>query len=561
MKTQHKLLVILLITAVLFFAGFLIFLNIQEKQNEILINAGIEQQRSILETAIKSKSEVISLTTYDYTYWDDFVNYIERPTHEFAESNLYSLFNSFNINYVGVFNLSKKPVFNAFQIDSVELLPFIPAPEVFSKLADSNFIKYYKLTDAGLLEIHGATIHSTADEARNGSAYGFFFMAKLIDSSYLKSLKNLTGGMVELVLESNYRGTPDDNTITTAYPLEGWDGKTLGLIELKKVYDFLSVSKRLSTISIWFLATLAFVILIIFFLSFNVLVNIPLSKISHALITKSRDDRQKLLSLNSEFKKIGALIEDYFGQQEKLEKEIEVRKETEAQKEKLITELDTANRELKDFAYIVSHDLKAPLRAIGSISQWIHADYSDKLDDDGKMQLDLLLSRVHRMQNLIEGILSYSRVTRVKEEKEMVDLNVAVKEAIEMVSPPEKFKISVEENLPTVSYGPTHILQIFENLISNAVKYNNKENGEISIRCTENGYDWRISVSDNGPGIEEKYFEKIFQIFQTLQARDEFESTGIGLSIVKKIIENNGGRITVDSTPGEGTKFEFIILK
>jgi two-component system sensor kinase FixL len=205
---------------------------------------------------------------------------------------------------------------------------------------------------------------------------------------------------------------------------------------------------------------------------------------------------------------------------------------------------------LKDFAYIVSHDLKAPLRAIGSISQWIHADYADKLDEDGKMQLDLLLSRVHRMQNLIEGVLAYSRVTRVKEEKEQVDLNKLVKDAIEMVAASGKF-YDYSRSKPALCFiGPTRLLQVFENLISNAIKYNDKEAGEINIRCGDAGHAWSISISDNGPGIEEKYFEKIFQIFQTLKARDEYESTGIGLTIVKKMIEANGGTIkVVGSTP------------
>lgn len=561
MRTQNKLLISLFITAILLFAGFLIILNIQKRQNAILINSGIEQQTFILAKAVEAKSEIIALTSYDYTYWDEFLEYLDKPDTVFAASNLNSLFNSFKINYAGVFDLNQQAVYNQYRVDTIEESPIIPDTGVFGKLYTARSIHFYLITDSGLLEVHGATMHPTSDEARKLPPRGYFFMAKLLDSTYLKSLENLTGGTVGLTSNPHDSVRIDGNTITINYPLKDWNDRTIAWLELSREYDFLTVSKRLSEISTWFLATLIFIILLIFFIAFNTLVNIPLRKISMALQTKSPEERLKLLTLKSEFKKIGLLIEDYFEQQDALETEIEVRKKTEAQKEILIADLDAANRELKDFAYIVSHDLKAPLRAIGSISQWIHADYSDKIDADGKMQLDLLLSRVHRMQALIEGVLSYSRLTRVKEEKEQTDLNKLVKEAIEMVAPPEKFTVRVDENLPTVYYGPTRLLQVFENLVSNAVKYNDKEKGEIVISCKDMDYAWALSVADNGPGIEEKYFEKIFQIFQTLRARDEYESTGIGLTIVKKIIESNGGTITVKSVPGNGITFTFTILK
>ena len=561
MKTQNKLLIILIITAILMFAGFLIILNIQKQQNSILVNSGIEQQGTILKTAVDAKSDLVYRTLYDYTYWDDLINYMNQPDSTWANDNLHTLFSSFHVNVVWMYNLDHQATFAETRFNSVEIKQAPVYKEVFPMLYETKFIKYYLPSAQGFLEVHGATMHPSNDESRNTPPRGYFFMAKLIDSTYIHELENLTGGKITLTTHPPESVKLKGNKIATYYPLNDWEGKTIAWLELSREYNFLTVFQRLSDIVVWFLAILILVILAIFFISFSLLVKIPLSKISQALLTKSDEDRMKLKRLKGEFKKIGLLIEDYFEQQEALETEIEVRKKTEAQKEKLIRELDTANRELKDFAYIVSHDLKAPLRAIGSISQWIHTDYADKLDEDGKMQLDLLLSRVHRMQNLIEGVLSYSRVTRVIEEKEQIDLNKLVKEAIEMVAPPAKFKITTDPDLPTVLFGPTRLLQVFGNLISNAIKYNDKEEGKIEIHCTDADQAWLISISDNGSGIEEKYFEKIFQIFQTLKSRDEFESTGIGLTIVKKIIEANGGIINVSSVPGEETTFTFTILK
>lgn len=246
---------------------------------------------------------------------------------------------------------------------------------------------------------------------------------------------------------------------------------------------------------------------------------------------------------------------------EQLQKEIIKHKEAEERKAQLLAEVESINQELKNFAYIVSHDLKAPLRAIGSLANWISTDYADKLDEEGKDQLDMLIGRVHRMNALINGILEYSRVGRVKEEKVRVNLIEIVTEAIEMIAPPENIEITVKNKLPAVICERTRILEVFQNLLSNAVRYIDKPEGMITIACAEDNGFWRFSVSDNGQGIDEKYFEKIFQIFQTLAPSETPDSTGVGLTLVKKIITMYGGKIWVESEPGKGSTFFFTLPK
>ncbi len=241
--------------------------------------------------------------------------------------------------------------------------------------------------------------------------------------------------------------------------------------------------------------------------------------------------------------------------------DITERKGAEQRQAQLLEELEKVNRELKDFAYIVSHDLKAPLRGIKTLAEWLTTDYSDKLDENGKEQMNLLVGRVNRMQNLIDGVLRYSRIGRVKEDIVQINLNELVSEVVDMVAPPANISITIENELPTVECERTCITQVFQNLISNAVKYMDKPQGWVKIGCVEEDGRWKFSVSDNGPGIEEKYFEKIFQIFQTIARRDDKESTGIGLSIVKKIIEAHGGKVWVESRVGEGSTFYFMVPK
>lgn len=242
-------------------------------------------------------------------------------------------------------------------------------------------------------------------------------------------------------------------------------------------------------------------------------------------------------------------------------RDISVRKHAEREAARLLEEVRGANEELGNFAYVVSHDLKAPLRAIGSLADWLATDYADRFDAEGKEHMRLLINRVHRMSNLIDGILQYSRVGRGDGAARAVDLALAVPEVVDLLAPPAAIAVTIAPGLPTVRAEPTRIRQIFANLISNAVNYMDKPAGRIDIACADAGACWRFAVSDNGPGIEARHFERIFQLFQTLAPRDRIESTGVGLALVRKTVELAGGRVWVESVPGAGSTFYFTYPK
>ncbi len=242
-------------------------------------------------------------------------------------------------------------------------------------------------------------------------------------------------------------------------------------------------------------------------------------------------------------------------------RDITERKLAEERRQLLLDKLKRANQELNHFAHVVSHDLKAPLRAVSSLATWISTDYAGKFDEEGKQQMDLMISRIGRMHDLIDSILEYSRIGRTGELKEEINLNSILKIAIDLLSPPKNIDIKVETEIPSILFDPTRILQVFQNLISNAIKYNDKPEGKIRIGCIGENENWKFYVKDNGTGIAEKNYERIFQIFQTLQSKDKYESTGIGLTTVKKIIESNQGKIWVKSKVGKGSTFYFILPK
>jgi len=220
--------------------------------------------------------------------------------------------------------------------------------------------------------------------------------------------------------------------------------------------------------------------------------------------------------------------------------------------------LEKTNRELDKFASIVSHDLKAPLRAIGNLTSWIEDDAGDVLTGEVRKNFEMIKGRVVRMEQLINAILEYSKADRIKGEEATVDITALIQESLEFLGNEGKANVRITGEMPSLFAERTKLSQVFSNLISNAIKYCDKPRAEIIIDCETGKEGWVFSVKDNGPGIDPKYHDKIFVIFQTLNRRDELESTGVGLAIVKKIIEDHGGKIWVESQPGEGSNFKFF---
>jgi signal transduction histidine kinase len=225
----------------------------------------------------------------------------------------------------------------------------------------------------------------------------------------------------------------------------------------------------------------------------------------------------------------------------------------------LIAELEKSNRELDQFAYVASHDLKAPLRGIANLAQWIEEDLGERMTPETRDHLHLLQGRVSRLENLIGGILAYSRATRDRGERGPIEVTPLVTETWELVSPPPTASLVVHEPLPTAVGSRTQLQQVFMNLVSNAIKYNAGRAVQIEVgaRRSQDALPYEFFVSDNGIGIAPEFHDKVWGLFQTLERRDKVESTGIGLSIVRKIVEAQGGRAWVESRPEAGATFVF----
>jgi PAS domain S-box-containing protein len=239
------------------------------------------------------------------------------------------------------------------------------------------------------------------------------------------------------------------------------------------------------------------------------------------------------------------------------------RKRAEEELQRTLDELRHSNAELEEFAYVASHDLQEPLRGIAGLAQLLQRRYQGQLDSRADEYIDHIVDGTQRMQTLINDLLAYSRVGHRGEVIQPIDASVALRATLENLSAAihEYGATITNENLPTVRADATQLIQLFQNLMGNALKFRSERPPQIHIGVTDAGDFWQFSVCDNGIGIEPQYFERIFLVFQRLHTRREYRGTGIGLAICKKIIERYGGRIWVESQAGQGSSFYFTLPK
>jgi light-regulated signal transduction histidine kinase (bacteriophytochrome) len=226
-----------------------------------------------------------------------------------------------------------------------------------------------------------------------------------------------------------------------------------------------------------------------------------------------------------------------------------------------VAELHRSNEELEQFAYVASHDLKEPLRMVASYTRLLAEEYEDLLDEEGKKYIRYATDGAKRMQALIDDLLTYSRVGRAEVPQQHVDLNDVMRDVrVNLVS---SFKdtggVLEVGKLPAVEGNPTLFAQLMQNLVANAIKFHGEAPPQICVSCQKRDDELVITVQDNGIGIAPEHQQRVFQVFQRLHSRSEYEGTGIGLAVCKKIVEQYGGRIWIESELGRGSTFYFTL--
>lgn len=221
------------------------------------------------------------------------------------------------------------------------------------------------------------------------------------------------------------------------------------------------------------------------------------------------------------------------------------------------TALTRSNQDLDQFAYVASHDLRSPLRAIDNLASWIAEDAVGVLPEPPRVHLDKLRGRIKRMEKLLDDLLAYARINRHGYPIEVVDTARFIHDIVALMDPPPGFVFTLDEKMPILTTLHVPLETVLRNLIGNTIKHHDRSTGEVSVALRDLGDFVEFTITDDGPGIAEQYQTRIFELFQTLKSRDQMEGSGIGLAIVKKIVESQAGVITIESGAGRGASFRF----
>jgi len=293
-------------------------------------------------------------------------------------------------------------------------------------------------------------------------------------------------------------------------------------------------------------------------LAFTALLTVYLS----TLVGRAAEVRRLVAERTAQLVQANEALNSEITQRKRAQRELQRLNETLEQRvAKRTGEAERRAEELEQFAYVASHDLKAPLRAIANLAGWIQEDLQAEPGTDTADQLALLSDRVGRMHALIEGLLEYSRVGHAEGAVETVDTADLLAETVDSLAPPPGVIIDVAQDMPTLRTDRLQLGQVFANLIGNSVKHRRGNEGHIWVSARDQGSHYQFTVADDGPGIRPEYHDKVFMMFQTLETRDFGSNTGIGLALVRKIVQEHGGLIGLESEEGKGTTFRFTWQK
>lgn len=347
----------------------------------------------------------------------------------------------------------------------------------------------------------------------------------------------------------------EDRRIHLTVPVRH-EGRTLGTLQLSYELDGLYKDVNSTILMGAIIGVVAMGLALLLALRLRRGLAQPVEELTAAAqrVSRTKDYSTRARKINDD--ELGELTDTFNLMISRIEKFQKVQQQSEEHRRRYTADLERSNRELDEFAYVASHDLRSPLQGIKNLAHWIAEDNADKLPEKSRRHLEQMEQRVERLETLLDDLLQYSRAGRVHGAIVEVDTGQLCKDTVGLLSPPDGFEVKIASDMPRFETASVPLEQVFRNLINNAIKHHDRDDGKISIFCKPNGQTYGFSVTDDGPGIERKYHQQIFKMFETLSPRDTVEGSGMGLAVIKKIVESCGGSIGVESA-GRGTTFSF----
>jgi len=550
-RVQVRLTLLLIAATVAVVVGLIGFQHLECRRMRLFFANRVTEENETFAKLLELKGASLEMFAFDYTYWDEMVRAIAEADQTWADENIAEALATYGADVAWTFRTDGRLVYSAVNEDKPALAGFKPTRQMLGLLSGGNrFAHFFTESPAGLVEVRGATVHPTNDDERLTAPRGLFLVGRLWDSAYVAGLANLTGAKMDILAlpdRNTHASDPGSGEIVVSRLQNDWQGRPLVKVEghmvSYAVQEFnRSAAGQRVTLVVISLAAISLVAVALVFM-----VTRPLGLLSRSLRSENPAFLERLSGKRSEFGELARLMKQFFEQKRQL-----------VEKEK---ELVRSNEELQQFAYVASHDLQEPLRMVSSYTQLLARRYRGKLDKDADDFIGFAVDGVTRMQRLINDLLSYSRVGSRGRSFEPTDTDVVLGRAL------ANLKLAIADNHASVTHDPLprvkaderQLEQLFQNLVGNAIKYHGAEPPRVHVGANRNNGNWEFSIKDNGIGIDPQYNDRIFVIFQRLHSREEYEGTGIGLAVCKKIVERHGGRIWVQSEAGKGSDFRFTI--
>lgn len=553
-RTQSVITVSLVLVLLIFFVVAFVAFYLNNQKKKVFIESSQRQIANSVQIAFSLESNRLKQVAFDYTYWDEMVRFVAKPDSGWASNNLATIITTFNTDLVGVLDTLTRRVFITVNPTYPFLRGITLSDSSLSSLLANRFVDTYLLTPAGVLELHGATVHPNSDPDRSGRPQGIFLLGKIIDTAYLEKIGYITNTSLRLNTqpsESVYSAS--GNTVEVNIPLLGEKGEAIAYINILKVYDFFKQYSRFSLIllSILYGSSVATLILLVVIITYWV--NRPLMIVEHSLLTDDSTCASNLKKYGSEFVKIGELIQNFIAQKKTLAE--------------LKDKAEESDRLKSAFLANMSHEIRTPLNAILGFSELICKKSPN--DAETNTYKRIVRNSSNDLLHLINDILDYSKIEagQLSLDNELFSLNELVadvatlyrKKADKLISQGVELRFAKNCSNVILNTDRHRLKQILVNLIDNATKFTDRGYVEVGFMVERDRC--KLYIKDTGIGIPKEARGLIFERFRQAARNPTrlYGGTGLGLSICKGLTQLMGGSIWVESNNPEGSVF-FVSL-